>query len=33
MLTAYAKKNKSDLSEKEKKVLNQIVDRIKGAWR
>lgn len=30
MLTAYAKKSKSDLSEKEKKVLKQIVDRIKG---
>jgi hypothetical protein len=30
MLTAYAKKNKSDLSDKEKKVLAQIVERLKG---
>lgn len=30
MLTAYSKKEKSDLSEKEKKVLAHIIEKIKG---
>ncbi len=33
MLTAYAKKDKRDLSDKEVKVLAQIVEKIKGGGR